>query len=236
MGIALSLLIIGAWAALHIGAVHLFSVRIETLWAVPVIILLQMWLSVGLFIIAHDAIHGSLAPEQKRINDAFGWVTLTLYAGFNYDRFAKAHHAHHAAPGTKADPDFSADHPRAFWPWYREFMGRHFGWRPLIFVNVVVGMYWLLLGASMLNIFLFYGVPAIASSAQLFYFGTYRPHRHGATGAQFPDHHRATTNEFGFLTSLFSCYHFGYHHEHHLFPQEPWWRLPSRRLYGRTPT
>ncbi|MEM9989926.1 MAG: fatty acid desaturase [Pseudomonadota bacterium] len=49
------------------------------------------------------------------------------------------------------------------------------------------------------------------------------------------DDHRSNTSQFGWLTSLFSCYHFGYHHEHHLFPHEPWWRLPARRLYGKLP-
>mgnify|MGYP001793564827 CR=1 FL=1 len=236
IGVGLSLTIIMAWATVHVWGVHFFRIGTDNWFWVPPLILLQMWLSVGLFIIAHDAIHGSLAPGRRWLNDAFGWVTLTLYAGFNYRRFAAAHHAHHKAPGTKYDPDFSVTAPTAFLPWYKEFMGRHFSWRPLIFVNVVVGIYWLVLGASMVNIFLFYGLPAIASSAQLFYFGTFRPHRHGADGPAFADDHHANTNEFGFWASLFSCYHFGYHHEHHLYPYEPWWRLPARRLYGRSPS
>ncbi|HYD98464.1 MAG TPA: fatty acid desaturase, partial [Alphaproteobacteria bacterium] len=31
------------------------------------------------------------------------------------------------------------------------------------------------------------------------------------------------------LVSLLTCYHFGHHHEHHLRPDVPWWRLPSLR-------
>ncbi|MFA9473554.1 MAG: fatty acid desaturase [Filomicrobium sp.] len=27
--------------------------------------------------------------------------------------------------------------------------------------------------------------------------------------------------------SLLTCFHFGYHHEHHLQPDVPWWRLPD---------
>jgi beta-carotene/zeaxanthin 4-ketolase len=76
------------------------------------------------------------------------------------------------------------------------------------------------------NIALLYGFPAITSSLQLFYFGTYRPHRHEAVS--FADHHRSRTNDYGTLASLFSCFHFGYHHEHHLAPFVPWWGLPRQ--------
>ena len=31
------------------------------------------------------------------------------------------------------------------------------------------------------------------------------------------------------LGSLVTCYHFGYHHEHHLYPAVPSWRLPAAR-------
>ncbi|WP_201448975.1 hypothetical protein [Sinorhizobium medicae] len=44
-------------------------------------------------------------------------------------------------------------------------------------------------------------------------FGTYRPHRVGHI--PFADKHRARSNEFSPLLSLLTCFHFGYHHEHH---------------------
>lgn len=28
--------------------------------------------------------------------------------------------------------------------------------------------------------------------------------------------------------SFLTCYYFGYHLEHHLYPNVPWWRLPER--------
>ena len=31
------------------------------------------------------------------------------------------------------------------------------------------------------------------------------------------------------LASLLTCFHFGMHHEHHLSPNTPWWRLPEAR-------
>jgi beta-carotene ketolase (CrtW type) len=61
---------------------------------------------------------------------------------------------------------------------------------------------------------------------QLFVFGTYLPHRHDAT--PFADAHNARGNGLSPIASLATCYHFGtYHHEHHLNPMTPWWRLPQ---------
>jgi beta-carotene/zeaxanthin 4-ketolase len=85
----------------------------------------------------------------------------------------------------------------------------------------------LLLGAPAVNVFVFWAFPALLSSAQLFYFGTYLPHRHDDDG--FVDRHRARSSDYGWLTSLLTCFHFGYHHEHHLHPHLPWWALPAAR-------
>ena len=65
------------------------------------------------------------------------------------------------------------------------------------------------------------------SSLQLFAFGTWLPHRRGEQ--PFADRHRARSSGFGWLASLLTCFHFGYHHEHHLWPGVPWWRLPRVR-------
>jgi beta-carotene ketolase (CrtW type) len=197
---------------------------------VPVIMLVQCWLSVGMFIAAHDAMHGSLAPGHRRVNAVVGGFVLALYAGFGWRRMRDAHMDHHRHSGTAHDPDFDADHPQAFVAWYRTFLRRYFGWRSMLYVSTVVTVYALLLHAAPANILLFYGVPAIASSLQLFYFGTYRPHRHEQT--EFADGHRARTSAYGPLLSLLTCFHFGYHHEHHLSPHLPWWRLPARHRAG----
>ncbi len=68
-------------------------------------------------------------------------------------------------------------------------------------------------------------MPSLLSSIQLFYFGTFA---RIARGERFVDGHNARSNEFGFLASLLSCFHFGYHHEHHDQPWVPWWALPSQ--------
>jgi len=83
------------------------------------------------------------------------------------------------------------------------------------------------LRAPWLNLLLFWALPALMSSLQLFAFGTWLPHRH--TEAAFADTHNARSSGLGSLGSLFSCFHFGHHHEHHLCPGAPWWRLPALR-------
>jgi beta-carotene ketolase (CrtW type) len=160
------------------------------------------------------------------VNRLVGRSALLLYAGFWYDRLIVEHMAHHKAPGTASDPDFSVDHPDRFWPWYLSFFRHYFGWPQLLFLTAQTALY-LLLGASFVNVLLFWALPAILSSLQLFYFGTYLPHRQDE-GA-FADEHNARTNHYGWLASLLSCFHFGYHHEHHLSPHCPWWRLPQER-------
>lgn len=234
IGLSLSVGIILLWAVLHVWSVFFFQPTLATVPLAVGVMAVSCWLFVGLFIISHDAIHGSLAPGRPGMNTFFGRLTMTLYAGFEYDRMAAAHHQHHRSPGTRDDPDFSEVHPTKFLPWFVAFFSRYFSWRPFLFVNAVVGVYWLVFGASLLNIVLFYGIPAIGSAAQLFYFGTFRPHRHEPGG--FADAHNARSSGYGPVVSLFTCYHFGYHREHHLFPHEPWWRLPARRIDAGTPT
>jgi len=185
-------LIFGAWLAIHLYSLFFHNLS-APIWQTIGLIAFQCWLYTGLFIVAHDTMHGSFAPGKERLNAIVGTAILFVYAGFNWSAMRTAHHAHHEFPGTEHDPDFNANDP---------------------------------LGASYVNTIVMWAVPAILSSVQLFYFGTYLTHRHADA---FPDHHNARTNEFNWLASLLSCFHFGYHHEHHLFPHEPWWRLPKRK-------
>ena len=224
IGVTLALAVIAAWAAIHAYGLFFFEFGRSSLLLAPLLMAAACWLNVGLFIIAHDAMHGSLAPHRPGINLSFGRVALALYAGFWFDDLRKSHFEHHRAPGTADDPDFST-HERLL-PWYAGFLRRYFGW-PQFFALAAATVALRLAGAPMANILLFWAAPAILSSLQLFYFGTYLPHRPHAQG--FADDHRARSNAFGWLASLLSCYHFGYHHEHHLAPHVPWWRLPEER-------
>lgn len=225
-GLLLAGLVIGSWLVLHIWSVFFFSLGGLAWLAAPIVIAVICWLNVGMFIVAHDSMHGSLAPGRQALNRNVGRVALLLYAGFWYDRLIVEHMAHHRAPGSAEDPDFSVVHPDRFWPWYLKFFRHYFGWPQLLFLAGQTIAY-LVIGASYPNILMFWALPAVLSSLQLFYFGTYLPHRRDEH--PFADHHNARTNGYGWLASLLSCFHFGYHHEHHLSPHCPWWRLPQER-------
>ncbi len=227
IGLILAAAIFGGWAALHIYAMFVFDLRWDTAPVALLIAALQCWLSVGLFIISHDAMHGSLAPGWRRMNSAIGGALLFLYAGFSWRRMRGAHFDHHKLAGRPGDPDFDEDNPDRFWPWYKTFLIRYFGVGSALFILTVVLVYALLLGVPVGKLMLLYALPAIASSLQLFYFGTYRPHRHD--GRSFADRHNARSETFGRLASLASCFHFGYHQEHHRHPEAPWWQLPRTR-------
>jgi beta-carotene ketolase (CrtW type) len=230
IGLGLAAAIAAAWGALHIYSVFLLELRGAALAWAPLLVLALTWLNVGLFIVAHDCMHGSLAPGRPKLNRAVGRIALALYAGFSFDRLRPKHFEHHRRPGTGDDPDFSVPHGRSFWGWYGAFFRQYFGLRELAVLTALVAFYLFALRASYPNLLLFWAAPAILSSLQLFLFGTYLPHRPGDDS--FGDDHRARSNGYGTLASLLSCFHFGYHHEHHRAPHVPWWKLPEERRGG----
>lgn len=229
LGLGFAALIAAGWIGLHAYAMFVFELDWASLPLALAMAILSCWLSVGVFIVSHDAMHGSLAPGRPKLNGAIGAVLLFLYAGFAWKKMRAAHFDHHKMAGRAGDPDFDEHNPRHFGRWYATFLRRYFGWPSVLFVSTVVAIYWLVVGIPMAQIVLLYGLPAIASSLQLFYFGTYRPHRHEGEGASFADGHNARSNDMSMLASLATCFHFGYHLEHHRRPDVPWWALPAAR-------
>lgn len=235
IGLLLAALVMLAWLAGHVAAVWLI-----TAWEQPVaaifLFALQSWLSVGLFIIAHDAMHGSLAPGGAATNRVVGEIALRLYMGFSYARLLPKHHAHHDHVGGEGDPDFDTGNPSQFWKWYVTFMGRYLDWYVFWVTGAIVigyvALLWLAGGPERAVHILFWAGPSLVASIQLFYFGTFRPHRH-VEGDDFIDDHRSRSNDFGPLISLLTCFHFGYHHEHHDRPYVPWWGLPAVRKQAK---
>lgn len=231
IGLALALAIAGSWLGIHAYGMFVFEISWSNWPFALMLAAVQCWLSVGVFIVCHDAMHGTLAPGRPKLNAAIGAVLLALYAGFAWKQMRDAHFTHHKLSGRAGDPDFDEHHPDNFWRWYGTFFRRYFGWRSILFVHTVVGIYWLVLAIPMVQIVLLYGLPALASSLQLFYFGTYRPHCH-REGQPFADRHNARSNDFSTLASLATCFHFGYHLEHHRAPHVPWWALPAAKRAG----
>ena len=233
IGLSLATGVIAMWIAVHVYGVFFHRWTPVGIVAAPFLIALQCWLNVGLFIVAHDAMHGSLAPFMPGVNRFVGRLCLTLYAGFSYDALIGKHFDHHRHSGTAQDPDFNDEDPDHFWRWYATFLRRYFGWRAFLFLLAVSIIETRVLGAGDANMLVLWAAPAILSSIQLFYFGTYLPHRH--EDDSFADTHNARSNDYSWLLSLLTCFHFGYHHEHHTAPYVPWWRLPRARA-GEVPS
>lgn len=223
-GIGLALLIIGTWLGL---LVFLLLRPDPWAWWTPLAMAGQTFLYTGLFITAHDAMHGTISPRFKGINNFLGALAVGLYALFSIGRLKRAHHDHHDHPATADDPDFhdgDHDHPLA---WYLRFMIHYVSFWQILGMAAVFNLLLYAVGLDLANLLLFWIAPALLSTVQLFYFGTYLPHRRPPQG--YANAHRASSNDFSPLISFLTCYHFGYHWEHHERPDLPWWALPRYR-------
>lgn len=218
-GVLVALVIIGAWGT-HLAWMLLSP---ELPWDSPLTwlqVAFQAWLCTGLFITGHDAMHGTVA-RQPWVNETVGTVACFLFAGLSYRRLVLNHHAHHAQPTGEADPDFST-RTQSFWPWLGTFMARYTT-LPQLGVMAAKFNIFVFLGVSQPRILAFWVLPAVLGTLQLFYFGTYQPHRRPDTPDMAP--HHARTLPRNHLWAMLSCFFFGYHWEHHQSPGTPWWRL-----------
>jgi beta-carotene ketolase (CrtW type) len=196
------------------------------LWLI-VSVLGRTYLHTGLFILAHDAMHGNLIPRNRRLNNVIGRLAVGIYALLPYDRCSINHANHHRYPSQIGDPDFhgSISHPIF---WYCKFLCEYFSWRSLItfLVSMIIIFSGLMLifKVELINLILFWLIPLILSSLQLFFFGTYLPHQQVYPNLNFSP--RTNSNFYLVFWSFLSCYNFGhYHWEHHEYPQVPWYRL-----------
>jgi len=190
-------------------------------------LLVQTFLYTGLFITAHDGMHGLIAPRNKKANRFLGTLCVILYALFSFKRLRSEHQKHHAHPGSEDDPDFHDGEHRGFGAWYFHFLKTYVTWQQIAGMAIAFNIMLHIFKVPQINLILFWVTPALLSTLQLFYFGTYLPHREPVGGYDNP--HRAKSNEYSIFWSFITCYHFGYHWEHHEFPHVPWWKLPAVR-------
>ena len=214
-GIAIGITLIIMW---FISLYLLLSWQLD--WTNPLTYLaiyIQTHLYTGLFITSHDAMHGSVSKNRK-INYWIGYVTSLLFAYNSYDRLIVKHHEHHRFVATDEDPDYHES--GKFWLWYWNFLKRYITWKQMILMTITLQL--LRLVFPLENLILFWIIPSVLSTFQLFYFGTYIPHR---DGHDRDERHKSRTLEKNHLWAFLTCYFFGYHHEHHDAPGVPWWRL-----------
>lgn len=215
LGVLIAFCVLAAWFGLL-----QFSLHFDTDFASPwpyMLLLLQTHLYTGLFITAHDAMHGVVAPGNKTINKVIGTFCALLFAFNWYPRLFPKHHEHHKFVGTEQDPDY---HGGSFWPWYFSFLKQYITWPQMLAMAITFNI--LKYFFPLENVILYWMLPAILATFQLFFFGTYQPHK-GEHEADNP--HRSTTLKRNHVWAFISCYFFGYHFEHHEKPYLPWWKL-----------
>ena len=188
-------------------------------------ILVQAYLYTGLFITAHDSMHGATSRNRK-INNAIGQVALWLFAAFRYPSMFSKHMAHHRNPGTEKDPDFYVKSQNPI-RWFFHFFFNYITVVQIFTMAALFNVGRYLLDIPITNLIFYWVIPAFLATFQLFYFGTYRPHRLPHTLEMEP--HRARTQRKNHLWALLSCWFFGYHWEHHEYPRTPWWQLYTKK-------
>ncbi len=218
MGLFIALIIILTWLGHLVWSLAFVEVSVSS----PLLyvhIAIQTYLYTGLFITAHDAMHG-LVSGNRAINNGVGRLSTWLFAALPYSRLLRKHKLHHQFPGEEGDPDYSVN-SQNFWLWWFSFLKNYIIWWQILIMALIFNI--LQIWVNQLNLIFFWVLPSILATFQLFYFGTYRPHRLPHTNAMMP--HRARSQTGSHLWAMISCYFFGYHFEHHDSPRTPWWKL-----------
>lgn len=211
-GLIIAMLVIGLWVLCIINLM-MWNVNLQNP-ALYLMILVQMHLYTGLFITAHDAMHGTVSSKPG-LNKFIGQLCTALYACFPFSKLYEKHHKHHKHVHTDLDPDY---HNGNFVTWYISFIREYLSWWQLVLMALIYNV--LKLWIAEVNLILFWVLPSLLSTLQLFYFGTWLPH-HG----EHSNKHQSATQKKNHILAFFSCYFFGYHYEHHDSPGTPWWKL-----------
>jgi beta-carotene ketolase (CrtW type) len=169
-GLIIALSVIGLWV-LSILTLMQWQVNLQNP-LLYLMILVQMHLYTGLFITAHDAMHGTVSSNHT-LNNFIGQVCTAFYTGFPFSKLYDKHHKHHKHVHTELDPDY---HKGNFLSWYISFIKEYLSWWQLVLMALIYNV--LKLWVAEVNLILFWVLPSLLSTLQLFYFGTWLPH-HG---------------------------------------------------------
>jgi beta-carotene/zeaxanthin 4-ketolase len=216
--------IMAIWA---ISLIILMTINIEkvNIFIILAAILWQTFLYTGLFITAHDAMHGAIFPSNLKVNHLMGSLCLILYGCLSYQKLLKKHWQHHKNPASKSDPDFHNGKQKNLMSWYFHFMKGYWSWKQILTLMLIFNIIVTTLHIPENNLKFFWIFPSLLSSLQLFYFGTFEPHCEPKEGYKEP--HNSQTMSRPVWLSFLTCYHFGYHEEHHEYSNVPWWELPK---------
>ncbi|MBF2064188.1 MAG: fatty acid desaturase [Calothrix sp. C42_A2020_038] len=223
-GIITAIAIVSIWSTSLMSFMIIDTQRINIIFLVGAIAW-QTFFYTGLFITAHDAMHGAVSPAYLKFNHFIGSTCLFLFGCLSYQKLLKKHWQHHQNPATQNDPDFHNGKNKNIIAWYLHFMRGYWSWKQIIAILIIHNFGKFILHIPEGNLICFWVVPSLLSSLQLFYFGTFEPHREPRSGYTEP-HHTQTIPRPVWL-SFITCYHFGYHEEHHEYPSVPWWQLAT---------
>lgn len=220
-GVVIAMIIMVLWTMCFYILVFRFD--IQAAHPVPLILafFVMTFLYTGMFITAHDAMHGNVSSDRL-INDAIGYITSFVFAGFWFPTMKQHHSDHHKYTSIPSkDPDYHRGNPN-FLVWLYHFMHNYMS------IGTCLGLFVIVqcltkLGAKYENMVVFMAGAGLVSALQLFYFGTYLPHR-PPSGMPLARISRKTHCESR-LQSFLECYHFGCHDVHHANPRIPWWKL-----------
>ena len=217
ISLSIALGIIISWCLLLAASLH-YTLAWELprmLLAIP-LVLLMTFLYTGLFITAHDAMHG-IVSKTRWVNRAIGTLCALLFSFNFFSKLNPAHHEHHRYVATEKDPDY---YHGSFVRWYVKFLWQYVTIWQIVLMAITYNL--LKLVFPMENLIVFWMLPAVLSTVQLFYFGTYLPHRGEHTA---DDPYKSNPHRRSHLYAFITCYFFGYHYEHHAYPATPWWLL-----------
>ena len=192
--------------------------QLEINWFNPIYYLLCLipaHLYTGLFITAHESWHGNISTH-KTLNKFIGVLACALFAYNSYNKIQTGHHKHHSHPTSDHDPEFSKT--RKFFPWLFSFIFHYLTIWQFVFMAITTTVMLEFFNTG--NIILYYLAPTFIATIQLFYFGTYLPHR-----GEYENKHQSGTQKKNHVWAFLSCYFFGYHYEHHYSPRTPWYQL-----------
>jgi beta-carotene/zeaxanthin 4-ketolase len=94
-GLFIAIFVMISWARLLLYALFEHEMSIFT---TPLLLMVMIHLYTGLFITAHDSIHGSVCTVPS-INYWIGKLCLLSFAGFDYDMIREEHWNHHSHAG-----------------------------------------------------------------------------------------------------------------------------------------
>jgi beta-carotene ketolase (CrtW type) len=223
-GVCIAIAILLLWGLVLSYCLAYFTID----WANPftyIWVLVMTHLYTGLFITAHDAMHGTVAPDMPWLNNLLGFICTILDAYNNFGLLRRKHHLHHQYVGTVDDPDFHNGPTENFVLWFFKFLKEYVSWIQILLMAITFNLLYRLF-FPLPNVVLYWMLPAVLSTLQLFFFGTYMPHR--------GQHETNNIHKSGSLTknhiwAFLTCYFFGYHYEHHDSPGTPWWRLWQKK-------